>query len=159
MTNKRERALDLFQRAYEHQMRGDLQTAISLYKASIDTFPTAEAYTFLGWTYSFQGRYEEAILECQKAILADPDLGNPYNDIGVYLTERGRYDEAIPYLLRAMGARRYEAIHYPHFNLGRAFEKKGRWPEAVQEYEEALRIDPEFLPAERALARLRALLN
>lgn len=156
---KRERALDLFQQAYEHQMKGDLRSAISLYKASIDTSPTAEAYTFLGWTYSFQGRFQEAIRECKKAILADPELGNPYNDIGVYLTEEGRYDEAIGYLLRALEAKRYEAVHYPHFNLGRAFEKKGRWREAVEEYEEALRIDPDFLPAERSLTKLRALLN
>ncbi|NIO09761.1 MAG: tetratricopeptide repeat protein, partial [Deltaproteobacteria bacterium] len=45
-------------------------------------FPTAEAYTFLGWTYSFMGQLNEAIEECQRAITLDPDFGNPYNDIG-----------------------------------------------------------------------------
>ena len=50
-------------------------------------YPTAEAYTFLGWTYHFQGRIEDAIAECKRAIEVDPEFGNPYNDIGAYLIE------------------------------------------------------------------------
>src|SRR5688500_19484746 len=45
------------------------------------TYPTAEAHTFLGWVYSFQKRYDEAIAECLEAIRVDETLGNPYNDI------------------------------------------------------------------------------
>ena len=37
-----------------------------------------------------------------------PDVGNPYNDIGSYLIKLGRLDDAIPWLRRAMTARRYE---------------------------------------------------
>ena len=51
---KRE-AVVLFNEAYEAQMAKDYSEAIKLYKKSIEIFPTAEAYTFLGWTYSFQG--------------------------------------------------------------------------------------------------------
>jgi len=157
--NKRSKALDLFQQAYEKQMQGDLVSAIDLYKKSIEILPTAEAHTFLGWTYSFQDRYEEAIEECEKAIRTDPELGNPYNDIGVYMIERGRYDEAIPYLHRALQAKRYEALHYPHFNLGRALEKKGMWIEAIREYREALRLQHNYRLAELSLYRLTALMN
>lgn len=157
--DKRDRALNLFQEAYEQQMDGDLEAAIALYKRSLKVLPTAEAHTFLGWTYSFQGRYEDAIRECQKAIAADPDFGNPYNDIGAYLIEAGRLDEAIPYLKRAMAAKRYEAYHYPHYNLGRVFEKKGMWSEAIREYREALRIQPDYALAHRNLVKLQAQLN
>src|SRR5881628_1104671 len=52
----------------------------------------------LGWTLSFQGRLEEATEECLRAIEIDPEFGNPYNDIGVYLMQRDRLDEAIPWL-------------------------------------------------------------
>ena len=48
---RHEMALELFQQAYILQMQGDLETAADLYKRSIELFPTAEAYTFLGWTY------------------------------------------------------------------------------------------------------------
>ena len=78
-------AQQIFSKAYDLQMAGDLEEAIEEYKRSIEIFPTAEAHTFLGWTYSFQGRYEDAIAECKEAIKVDPDFGNPYNDIGAYI--------------------------------------------------------------------------
>lgn len=155
----RDRAMELFEIAYEYQMRGELEMAIDYYKQSIEAYPTAEAYTFLGWTYSFMRRYEEAIQECEKAIETDPDFGNPYNDIGAYLIELGRYDEAIPYLKKAMVAKRYEAYHYPHYNLGRIWEKKGKWYEAIEEYTKALEIRPDYSLAHRAKVRLQALMN
>src|ERR1051325_6723546 len=91
-----EKAMRLFHEAYRFQMQGKLDEAVRLYRESISAHPTAEAHTSLGWTYSFQGRYEEAIAECQRAIAVDPDFGNPYNDIGAYLIGLGRLDEAIP---------------------------------------------------------------
>nr|MBA3966008.1 tetratricopeptide repeat protein [Nitrospirales bacterium] len=91
-------AWNLFQQAYELQMKGQLEEAVDLYKQSIDLFPTAEAHTFLGWAYSFMGQLQEAIEECQLAIRQDPDFGNPYNDIGAYLIELNQLEEAIPWL-------------------------------------------------------------
>ena len=90
-----EKAVELFQQAYRCQMEGELDEAIRLYRSSIECCPTAEAHTFLGWTYSFQGSYEAAIEECKKAIAVDPDFGNPYNDIGAYLTNLGRQEEPL----------------------------------------------------------------
>src|SRR5215217_7735047 len=83
---KRE-ALALFQSAYELQMSGDFDEAVDLYEQSIASYATAEAHTFLGWTYSFMGMTEEAIAECHRAIEVDPNFGNPYNDTGAYLIE------------------------------------------------------------------------
>jgi len=100
----RERAQELFQQAYQHQAKGELDQAVALYKESIAVFPTAEGYTFLGWTYSFMDRYDEAIAECRHAIEVDPDFGNPYNDIGSYLIQKGQLDEAIPWLEKATRA-------------------------------------------------------
>lgn len=155
----KELAQHFFQEAYIHQMRGELEKAIELYKRSINYYPTSEAYTFLGWTYSFQHRYQEAIEMCRTAIQTDPSLGNPYNDIGVYYIELGKLDEAIPYLERAKRADRYEAYHYPYFNLGRIYEAQCRWIDAAREYEGALLYYPEYEPAQLALNRARAKAN
>ena len=57
----RQRAIELWREAYRRQMSGDLDGAIEIYRRSIATCPTAEAHTFLGWTYSFQGRLDEAV--------------------------------------------------------------------------------------------------
>ncbi|HWN98020.1 MAG TPA: tetratricopeptide repeat protein [Blastocatellia bacterium] len=152
-------ALHYFQQAYETQMRGELDEAADLYKQSIECYPTAEAHTFLGWTYSFMGLRDEAIEECHSAIEVDPDFGNPYNDIGAYLIEAGNLHGAIPWLERAMTAPRYEAYFYPHFNLGRVYEAMGRWFEALSEYQAAVRLNPNYALAITALRRLQGRLN
>ena len=91
-------AAKLFEEAYRHHMAGELGEAIRLYKRSIAAHPTAEAYTFLGWSYSSMGRVDDAIVHCKKAIGLDPEFGNAYNDIGAYLIQLGRFDEALAWL-------------------------------------------------------------
>ncbi|MBI4372212.1 MAG: tetratricopeptide repeat protein [Candidatus Omnitrophica bacterium] len=152
-------AQEMFRKAYDLQMAGDLEDAIEQYKRSIEIFPTAEAHTFLGWTYSFQRRYDDAIRECKEAIKIDPDFGNPYNDIGAYLIERGRLDEAIPWFKKAMAAKRYDSYCYPYYNLGRVYERKGNWQEALKCYESSLKANPDYVLARKALNRLKAILN
>lgn len=153
------RAIELWQEAYRLQMAGDLDAAVEVYRRSIEVCPTAEAHTFLGWTLSFQGRLEDATRECLRAIELDPDFGNPYNDIGVYLMQQNRLDDAIPWLERAKRAPRYEPRHFPYMNLGRVYMRQGRWWEALRELEAAVRIAPTDVAAARALHSLRARLN
>ena len=147
-------ALELFRRGYDAQMRGALDEAQALYRASIEAFPTAEAHTFLGWAYGGAGRFEEAIDECKRAIAIDPDFGNPYNDAGAYLIELGRLDEAIPFLESATRARRYGSRAFPHFNLGRIFIKKGQFVRARRHFADALQAHPDYAPAAQAVAAL-----
>ncbi len=149
------RARALFTEAYQLQMAGHLDAAAERYRASIACHPTAEAHTFLGWTYSFQDRLEDAIEECRKAIALDPEFGNPYNDIGSYLFKQGKLDEAVPWLERAIAAKRYEPRHFPHCNLGRIYWAKGQLNRAIAEFERALAIDPESRFARGALAAVR----
>jgi Tfp pilus assembly protein PilF len=156
---RKEIAIRFFQQAYELQMKKELDEAVDLYKKSIDAFPTAEAYTFLGWTYSWMGRVDDAIAECHKAIEVDPTFGNPYNDIGSYLMMKGQVDDAIPWLERALEAPRYESYCYPHMNLGRAYEAKRDWLRAKEEYRMALSENKDYTPAAQALARIRGYLN
>jgi tetratricopeptide (TPR) repeat protein len=153
------KAAELFQQAYQTQMQGDLGNAARLYQESIQICPTAEAYTFLGWTYGLLERYEDAIAECKNAIAVDPDFGNPYNDIGSYLMKLGRLEEAIPWLEQAVSAKRYEPRHFPHMNLGRLYLAKGDQLKAAGEFGKALAIEPRYRPAYFALAALSAQLN
>ena len=158
-SERRTRAIELWREAYRHQMQGALDRAIELYKRSIEECPTAEAHTFLGWTYSFQGRLDEATAECLKAIEVDPDFGNPYNDIGCYLMQQDKLDEAIPWLERAKRALRYEPRQFPYMNLGRIHLRRGRWWDALREFEAAVRLAPEDAELRRTLHSLRARLN
>ena len=143
----KQQAKILFDRAYRQQVRGNFSEAISLYRQSLDLQPTAEAYTFLGWTYSMLNRHEEAIEQCKLAIEVDPDYGNPYNDIGSYLIELGRSDEAVEWLEKATQAPRYDAPQFPYINMGKAFEQQGLYRSALQAYDKALMINPLDRPA------------
>ncbi len=148
-------AYDLLQEAYEYQMDGEFEAAIELYQRSIQAHPTAEAHTFLGWAYSFLGRLDEAIEECKKAIRIDPDFGNPYNDIGAYLLEKSRNEEAIPWLVQASQAKRYENYHFAHYNLGRAYTALEQFNKAIEAFETSLRLKPDYEMASDALLLLK----
>jgi len=158
-SDPRQTAAEYFRQAYEQQVAGEYQQAIELYTRSIEAFPTAEAYTFRGWTYSFLGDYDRAIAECLEAIEVDSEFGNPYNDIGAYLIEQEKWDEAIPWFQKAMLAPRYEARCYPHFNLGRVYEHQHQWQKAKECYAMAYSLDKRYVAALAALRRLRAMFN
>ncbi len=149
-------ALLLWQQGYALHLIGRYQSAARFFRKSIEIHPTAEAHTFLGWSLSYLGRIEEAIDECKAAITLDPDYGNPYNDIGVYLIDLGRTNEAIPWLEKATHAKRYCCYQFPHFNLGRVLLMKGRLEEARRSFERALDYEPNYFPAQRALEYIRA---
>ena len=137
-----ERAIELIGEAMKLQMAEEFDAAIRLYRESIALYPTADAHTYLGWAYSFKGRLNEAIAQCEIAIEIDPEFGNPYNDIGVYLMQQQKLDDAIPWLERAKNAKRYEPRHFPYINLGRVYLTKGMIQKALQEFGSALKLNP-----------------
>ena len=158
-SDKRFTAKLLFNEAYEAQLAKDYTRAIDLYQRSIETYPTAEAHTFLGWVYSFQNRYDEAIAECLEAIRVDETLGNPYNDIGSYLLAKGDTYGSVRWFKRALLAPRYESYAFPHFNLGRVYESRKQFLEAVKHYGLALEENPSFTEAAIALRKMQGKVN
>ena len=149
------KAYTLWQQGYLLHIQGRYAEATETFQDSIDILPTAEAHTYLGWSLSKLGFLQEAIAECKKAIPIDPDYGNPYNDIGVYLIDLGREDNAIPWLKKAMRAKRYCCYQFPHFNLGRILMNKEETAAAELHFRRALEYDPEYVPALLALDYLK----
>jgi tetratricopeptide (TPR) repeat protein len=158
-TGLKREAIELFARAAQAQQAKDYEEAIELYKRSIALYPTAEAHTFLGWVYSFQERYDEAIDECLEAISVDPTFGNPYNDIGSYLIAKGDIYGSVKWFKLALSAPRYEARAFPHMNLGRIYEQRHRLLDAARHYGLALQQEPGYKQAATAMRRLQAKLN
>ncbi len=157
--DKIELAIDYFNKAYQLHMSGNIKDAIDAYKKSIDFYPTPKAHTFLGWAFSLNGKFQEAIDECKIAIDLDPNFGNPYNDIGSYLINLEQYDEAIYWLEKAIEAPDYEPRHFPYYNLGKVYEKRGDWFSALNSYGEALKQNPNYELAKNAFIRLTAMMN
>lgn len=157
--NLEQKATKLLRKGYQAQRQGDVGDAMRFYQESIQTYPTAQAHTSLGWTYSFLNRYEDAIQECRHAIALDPEFGNPYNDIGLYLMKMGKLDDAVPWLEQAAEAAHSDTPHYPYLNLGRIALAKGDLLRAAREFGRALQVEPRSLTARRTLAALSAQLN
>ena len=147
-------ALSAFRAGYVLHMSGRFEEATEQYRRSIAHHPTAEAHTFLGWSLSYLGRLEEAIAECKAAIEIDPDFGNPYNDIGVYLIDLDRPEESIPWLRKAIAAPRYCCYQFAHYNLGRALMLRDDIEQARRAFRRALEHDPGYAPARAALELL-----
>ncbi|UCH91630.1 MAG: tetratricopeptide repeat protein, partial [Nitrospirota bacterium] len=68
-------------------------------------------------------------------------------------------EEAIPWLEKAMKAKRYENPNFPHMNLGRVYERQGEWDQAVESYKKSLALNPEYKSAKQALMRILTLMN
>jgi Tfp pilus assembly protein PilF len=159
MESKMEEALRLLDEGNKCHAEGDTEKAIEKYRRSIKIYPTADAHTYLGWMLSFQGRTEEAIRHCKMAIELDPDFGNPYNDIGVYLMQQGKFEEAEPWLRRATTAKRYSPRHFPHINLGRIHMARQKYDEAIKELRKALEHSPKDPAAVHLVREMASRLN
>ena len=159
MSDKKSEAMTLWEEGTAKLLSRDREEAIRLFTRSLELLPTAEAYTFRGWAYSFSGRYDDAIEECRKAIATDPSFGNPYNDIGCYLMHKGDLDEAESWLERAKSAPRYEPRHFPYLNLGRLHAARGDFERAAAEFRGALEENPEDPLAQQFLEALRYQVN
>lgn len=147
--------MELVGKAYQHQMKGNVDKAMELYDQSLAIFPTAEAFTFRGWARSSRMDFEGAIADCHRAIDMDPEFGNPYNDIGAYFLEMGQLDDAVPWLRMALKAKRYESYCFPHFNLGRVFEGLDKLDVALEHYRKALDENPGYAAAVKAIERVK----
>lgn len=150
----KERARELWQEGMQELLEGRVQSAVDCFNQSLLSCPTAEGYTYRGWAVSFLGMLEQAVEDCRKAIRVDPEFGNPYNDIGVYMMQLGLLDEAIPWLESAKQAKRYEPRHFPYLNLGHVYRAKGDQGRALEEYVRALELDPDNPVALKAIASL-----
>lgn len=149
----------LFEKAYAEHVNGDIEMAIQLYQKSIEVSPSAPAYTYLAWAESSLSNFGKAITLCEKAIKIDPDYGNPYNDIGVYLMALGRDDESIEWFEKAIDAPKYNCKFFPFYNLGKIYAAESMIKKAILCFEMSLTYDPEFEDAKTAYEDLKLALN
>lgn len=148
-----------FNQAFESQKNGDHTEAIQNYRISISKFPTIEAYINLGMVLSKEGRYKEAIDECITALKIDKNEYSAYNYIGYYLIKLKKYKDAKIWLDLALSMENNKSKHSTYFNLGIVYEKRGDWYKAIEMFDEALTLQPDFIKARNNLLQLSARLN
>ncbi len=148
-----------FKKAFDSQMQGDISEAQTNYLTSIEIHPTAEAFVNLGWTFSKERNYDKAIKQCHKALELDLNYGMAYSDIGFYLLKLDEIDESIIWLEEAIKADDFDGKFYTYYNLGRAYEQRGRWAESIAMYDKSLSLKPGFDLGKKKLLLLSSKLN
>jgi tetratricopeptide (TPR) repeat protein len=82
----------------------------------------------------------------------NPNQPNAWLGLGLLAQKQGKLDEAISDLSRSVelqpSAREY-------FELGRTLAQAGHAPEALDAYQQALKISPDFVEAQQAIATLQ----
>jgi predicted CXXCH cytochrome family protein len=90
------------------------------------------------------GRAGEAIERLQKAIALDPDLPGAYTSVAGMYAAAGQTDRAESALRQALQIDPYDGAAWDL--AGRAVAGKGRYPEALYDFEKATRYRPDFAP-------------
>ena len=103
-------------------------------------------------TWQQCGMYRDTITLYQTALEKNPDLWMLHGNLGDALFDAGRIQEAIPELREAL--RLYPESDDAHFYLARSLAKNRQWNEAIEHYEQTIRIRPDFMQANRELADL-----
>lgn len=137
-------------------VEGRYHEAIDRFRGALALHPTARSHTYLAWSLSGLGRYEEAAAQTRKAIELDPEYPNAYNDLGAYLIELGRPADAMPWLVQAIGMPQYCCPHYSYYQIGRALLVQGHTERAKEALARALVIKPRYRAARSLLHRIRS---
>ncbi|TFJ84971.1 hypothetical protein NSK_003999 [Nannochloropsis salina CCMP1776] len=116
----------------------DRERIKSLYQMSLALYPTADARTYLAYLLSYEGALKEAKEELKEAMKQDAEFGNAWNDLGLYLWQEGRREEALKVLAEAKKKRRYQVRYKPYLNSGHIFLELGQPTSALVEYLHAL---------------------
>lgn len=159
MEFKVRRAHQLLQNGLMAAKGGDNLRALKSFKLSLKLHITADALTYWAWIENRLGNPKKAIKLCQKAIGRDPDFGNPYNDIGSYLTSLGRADDAIIWFEKASKAKRYRPKQFPHINMGKIYLAKKNYQKSLEQFQLAKRFDPDNSEINRAIDFLQKQLS
>lgn len=88
--------------------------------------------------YGNNGRLTEAIALFERAIKANPDYVQSYNNLGVAYGKAGREDDALEYLLKAVEVDPSGEMGY--WNLCKIYLQRKRYAEAAEYYEQAARM-------------------
>jgi eukaryotic-like serine/threonine-protein kinase len=125
------------------QLGRDPEKAQQILKRLIAEYPDEKrARLDLGTSYYGRARFEEALVELQQAVKLDPQFGGAINMLAYTHAQLKQYDKAIDWFKKYSQVSPADAN--PHDSLGDLYYNLGKFDEALEKYQEALRIKPDF---------------
>jgi len=106
----------------------------------------ADAHRNLGRGLESAGQLDQAIPHLEKAVEIDPRFAEAHSDLGAALVREGKYAQATPHLEKALALK--PDLVEAHYFLGASlYYSEASVQEALAHWREALRVDPNFVPA------------
>ena len=146
-----------FNRGVSLRMLNDLPAAIEAFTKAIRKFPSyGGAYLRRGICLFHQQKYEMALQDFEAASV---DPRNPYSVtpesraalwIGLTHAQRGEHDLAVRAYTRALTG--FRGFVSAYLNRGLSYMNLGRYDQAVEDFANVLRLDPENEEARRYLS-------
>jgi serine/threonine-protein kinase len=99
----------------------------------------SEAHSYYSWFLAPMGKHDQSLAEARLARQADPLSGVASYTVGAALVFARQWDSAIPELHQAIGVD--PNFWFSHCFLGRAYEQKGKLPEAIDEFKRAVELE------------------
>jgi tetratricopeptide (TPR) repeat protein len=127
-------------------LQGDLRAAAEAFQTVTEVDPGyADGWVNLARARLDEGNTHEAHLALTQALERDPELAKTHYFLGVVFRNLGRYDDARTHFERARS--KYPRDRVVRNQLGRVLFLQRRFPEAIDQFNAALDIDPEDLQA------------
>jgi tetratricopeptide (TPR) repeat protein len=106
----------------------------------------ADAHRNLGRALAMSGHPDQAVPHFERALEINPEFAEAQSELGRLLAVEGQFDQAIPHLQKALAIK--PDLVEAHYYLGASlYFSSGRTQEALAQWREALRVDPNFVPA------------
>lgn len=153
---KRQRLVDTnVQLAAGYLQRGQLEFAREKLEKALAIDPDSpnanSTMALLQWRLR---DYRAAETHFQRAVRVEKDNGEAHNNYGVFLCERGRVEEAVNRFKQAISDPLYSTPAVANQNAGLCLMKTGAAAAAEPYFREALRINPQSVPALEQMARI-----
>ena len=153
-TEKEQRGAEIhYDLGVNAQQAGEMRNALAEFETALSLDPGfAEAHNAIALLLSNAfGRPEEAIAHLNKALEIRPTFSEAKVNLGVVLSQQGRYDAAIKLFEEALNDMRYPTPYFAEGNLGWALYKKGDTKMALDHIRAAVTIEPKFCQGYRNL--------
>lgn|SRR5574341_1406864 len=122
------------------------QAFVSFQKAIQLNARHKDAHYSLAHLYTKQGKFQQAEEELREVLKIDPDYSEAHNYLGQVLEAQGRWPEAVEEYRQALRNPLYATPDIALYRLGRALAHEGDLEGAMQNLEDALRVNPPSQP-------------
>jgi superkiller protein 3 len=121
--------------------QGNYELAEKEFKAAIEGYPNNAPYhNYLGLTYFFQNKYNEALIEFDNGLKITTEYGDLHNNRGLVFLALGKNDDALNEFKKALNTPAYQAPETAYFNIGRIYFTREQWVEAAFNFEKTIDI-------------------